>query len=142
MIVVNNAASGYVNALQHAMMGGRYQSADLNEMDYGAIARTMGCGGIRVEDPEARSIRRHRPAPVRRRCAARRFARAVAAYEADPVTGRDSQTRAGQDRRHPEGQGDVLQQKAMAARRNLSRYALRQTVASQGCRSRGKPGGR
>ena len=55
VIVVNNAASGYVKALQHAMMGGRYQSADLNEMDYAAIARTMGCGGIRVEDPEALS---------------------------------------------------------------------------------------
>jgi acetolactate synthase I/II/III large subunit len=53
VIVVNNAASGYVKALQHAMMGGRYQSADLNEMDYAAIARAMGCGGIRVEDPEA-----------------------------------------------------------------------------------------
>jgi acetolactate synthase-1/2/3 large subunit len=55
VIVVNNAASGYVKALQHAMMGGRYQSADLNEMDYAAIARTMGCSGIRVEDPEALS---------------------------------------------------------------------------------------
>ena len=53
VIVVNNAASGYVKALQHAMMGGRYQSADLIEMDYAAIARAMGCGGIRVEDPEA-----------------------------------------------------------------------------------------
>jgi acetolactate synthase-1/2/3 large subunit len=53
VIVVNNAASGYVKALQHAMMGGRYQSADLVEQDYAAIARTMGCGGIRVEDPEA-----------------------------------------------------------------------------------------
>ena len=55
VIVVNNAASGYVKALQHAMMGGRYQSADLNEMDYAAIALTMGCGGIRVEDPETLS---------------------------------------------------------------------------------------
>ena len=55
VIVVNNAASGYVKALQHAMMGGRYQSADLYEMDYAAIARTMGCGGIRVEDPETLS---------------------------------------------------------------------------------------
>jgi acetolactate synthase-1/2/3 large subunit len=53
VVVVNNAASGYVKALQHAMMGGRYQSADLSEMDYAAIARVMGCGGIRVEDPEA-----------------------------------------------------------------------------------------
>jgi acetolactate synthase I/II/III large subunit len=56
VVVVNNAASGYVKALQHAMMGGRYQSADLNEMDYAAIARTMGCGGIRVEDPEALAL--------------------------------------------------------------------------------------
>ena len=53
IIVVNNAASGYVKALQHAMMGGRYQSADLSEMDYAAVARAMGVGGIRVEDPEA-----------------------------------------------------------------------------------------
>ena len=56
VIVVNNAASGYVKALQHAMMGGRYQSADLIEMDYAAIARAMGCGGIRVEDPEALTL--------------------------------------------------------------------------------------
>jgi len=55
VIVINNAASGYVKALQHAMMDGRYQSADLNEMNYAAIARAMGCGGIRVEDPEALS---------------------------------------------------------------------------------------
>ncbi|HVC55190.1 MAG TPA: thiamine pyrophosphate-binding protein [Stellaceae bacterium] len=53
IVVVNNAASGYVKALQHAMMGGRYQSADLSEMDYAAVARAMGVGGIRVEDPEA-----------------------------------------------------------------------------------------
>ncbi|MFI4947544.1 MAG: thiamine pyrophosphate-binding protein [Alphaproteobacteria bacterium] len=53
VVVVNNAASGYVKALQHAMMGGRYQSADLSEMDYAAVARAMGVGGIRVEDPEA-----------------------------------------------------------------------------------------
>src|SRR6202023_249669 len=55
LIVINHAASGYVKALQHAMMGGRYQSADLQERDYAAIARAMGCGGIRVEDPEALS---------------------------------------------------------------------------------------
>jgi len=52
IVVVNNAASGYVKALQHAMMGGRYQSADLSEMDYAAVARAMGVSGIRVEDPE------------------------------------------------------------------------------------------
>jgi acetolactate synthase-1/2/3 large subunit len=51
--VFNNAASGYVKALQHSMFGsGNYQSADLIEMDYAAIARAMGCHGIRVEEPD------------------------------------------------------------------------------------------
>ena len=50
IVVVNNAASGYVKALQHAMYGG-YQSSDLVEMDYAAIARAMGMRGVRVEDP-------------------------------------------------------------------------------------------
>ena len=50
-MVVNNAASGYVKALQHAMYGG-YQSSDLVEMDYAKIADAYGCQGIRVEDPE------------------------------------------------------------------------------------------
>jgi acetolactate synthase I/II/III large subunit len=53
VVVVNNAASGYVKALQHAMFGARYQSSDLVEMDYAAIANAMGCRGIRVEDPDA-----------------------------------------------------------------------------------------
>jgi acetolactate synthase-1/2/3 large subunit len=53
VVVVNNAASGYVKALQHAMFGRRYQSSDLVEMDYAAIALAMGCRGIRVEDPGA-----------------------------------------------------------------------------------------
>jgi acetolactate synthase I/II/III large subunit len=52
IVVVNNAASGYVKALQHAMFRGRYQSSDLVEMDYAAIARAMGCNGIRVDDPD------------------------------------------------------------------------------------------
>jgi acetolactate synthase-1/2/3 large subunit len=52
IVVVNNAASGYVKALQHAMFRGRYQSSDLVEMDYAAIARAMGCSGIRVDDPD------------------------------------------------------------------------------------------
>ena len=43
MVVVNNAASGYVKALQHAILRrGRYQSSDLVEMDYAAIARGDG----------------------------------------------------------------------------------------------------
>jgi acetolactate synthase-1/2/3 large subunit len=52
LCVFNNAASGYVKALQHSMFGkGNYQSSDLVEMDYAAISRAMGCKGIRVEDP-------------------------------------------------------------------------------------------
>jgi acetolactate synthase-1/2/3 large subunit len=52
LVVVNNAASGYVKALQHAMYGQRYQSSDLVEMNYANIAEAMGCRGIRVTDPE------------------------------------------------------------------------------------------
>ena len=53
LLVVNNAASGYVKALQHLMYGqGGYQSSDLVEMDYASIAAAMGCHGIRVERPD------------------------------------------------------------------------------------------
>jgi acetolactate synthase-1/2/3 large subunit len=52
VIVVNNAASGYVKALQHLMYGeGNYQSSDLAETDYAAVANAMGCHGVRVENP-------------------------------------------------------------------------------------------
>jgi acetolactate synthase I/II/III large subunit len=51
LVVVNNAASGYVKALQHSMYG-QYQSSDLIEMNYARIAEAMGCRGIRVEDPQ------------------------------------------------------------------------------------------
>lgn len=51
VVVVNNAASGYVKALQHTMYEGQYQSSDLVEMDYAAIANAMGCRGIRLDDP-------------------------------------------------------------------------------------------
>ena len=53
VVVVNNAASGYVKALQHLMYGeGAYQSSDLAETDYAAVARSMGCHGVRVEAPD------------------------------------------------------------------------------------------
>jgi len=53
VVVFNNAASGYVKALQHAVYGpGNYQSSDLVELDYAAIAKGFGCLGIRVTDPE------------------------------------------------------------------------------------------
>ena len=53
VIVVNNAASGYVKALQHLMYGpGAYQSSDLAETDYAAVAEAMGCHGVRVDAPD------------------------------------------------------------------------------------------
>lgn len=52
LIVVNNAASGYVKALQHLMYGPTsYHASDLCETDYAAVASAMGCTGIRVEAP-------------------------------------------------------------------------------------------
>jgi acetolactate synthase I/II/III large subunit len=53
LVVFNNAASGYVKALQHAVYGaGNYQSSDLSDLNYADIAKGFGCLGIRVEDPE------------------------------------------------------------------------------------------
>ncbi len=53
LVVLNNAASGYVKAMQHAMFGpGSYQSSELSEIDYAALARAVGCHGIRVERPD------------------------------------------------------------------------------------------
>jgi acetolactate synthase-1/2/3 large subunit len=50
--VVNNAASGYVKALQHLMYGaGSYHASDLAETDYAQAAEALGCRGIRVEQP-------------------------------------------------------------------------------------------
>uniref|UniRef100_UPI003A997C4B thiamine pyrophosphate-binding protein n=1 Tax=Stappia sp. TaxID=1870903 RepID=UPI003A997C4B len=51
LMIVNNAASGYIKSLQHAMYG-EYQSSDLIEMDYAKLATDFGCHGIRVTDPE------------------------------------------------------------------------------------------
>jgi len=53
VIVVNNAASGYVKALQHLMYGeGAYQSSDLAETNYANAAEALGCRGIRVDRPD------------------------------------------------------------------------------------------
>src|SRR4051812_48497024 len=53
IVVVNNAASGYVKALQHLVYGaGNYHASDLAETDYAAAARVLGCNGIRVEKPD------------------------------------------------------------------------------------------
>jgi acetolactate synthase-1/2/3 large subunit len=53
VIVVNNAASGYVKALQHLVYGpGSYHASDLAETDYAIVAKALGCQGIRVEKPD------------------------------------------------------------------------------------------
>ena len=52
LLIVNNAASGYVKALQQILMGGQFQSCDLNELNYAELAKGFGCEGIRVDDPE------------------------------------------------------------------------------------------
>jgi acetolactate synthase-1/2/3 large subunit len=52
VIVVNNAASGYVKALQHLVYGaGSYHASDLAETKYAEAAKVLGCNGIRVTDP-------------------------------------------------------------------------------------------
>lgn len=52
VVVFNNAASGYVKALQHAVYGpGNYQASDLLELNYADIAKGFGCLGIHVSDP-------------------------------------------------------------------------------------------
>jgi acetolactate synthase-1/2/3 large subunit len=49
LLVLNNAASGYIKALQHAVYGaGNYQSSDLCEIDYAQVAQSYGATGIRV----------------------------------------------------------------------------------------------
>jgi acetolactate synthase I/II/III large subunit len=53
LVVVNNAASGYVKALQHDMYEAKYQSSDLTLLDFAAIARELGWDGIRVDAPDA-----------------------------------------------------------------------------------------
>ena len=53
LIVVNNAATGYIKALQYSMYGeGHCQSSSLTETDYAELAKNYGCYGIRVEDPD------------------------------------------------------------------------------------------
>jgi acetolactate synthase-1/2/3 large subunit len=52
VIVVNNAASGYVKALQHLVYGpGAYHASDLAETNYAVAAKALGCHGVRVEEP-------------------------------------------------------------------------------------------
>lgn len=49
VVVLNNSALGWVKHGQ----GNRTIASSFADMDFAAIARAMGCGGIRVEKPEA-----------------------------------------------------------------------------------------
>ncbi|MDX2224057.1 MAG: thiamine pyrophosphate-dependent enzyme, partial [Rhodospirillaceae bacterium] len=52
LIVLNNAASGYVKALQHSVYGpAAYQSSDLLEINYANVARAYGCEARRIVKP-------------------------------------------------------------------------------------------
>ena len=51
--MVNNAASGYVKALQHLMYGkDAYHASELSETNYADVVEALGCRGIRVESPD------------------------------------------------------------------------------------------
>ncbi len=51
VIVVDNAALGYVKALQHNLYADRFISSDFADVDYAEVARAFGCFGIRVSAP-------------------------------------------------------------------------------------------
>lgn len=51
IVVVDNQASGYVKALQHALFEDRFQSVDCVAVDYAAVASEFGLHAERVEDP-------------------------------------------------------------------------------------------
>ena len=55
LIVLNNAVSGYVKALQHSIYNEHYQSSDLSEINNANVAKSIGCQGVRVEDPGKRA---------------------------------------------------------------------------------------
>ena len=52
VVVVNNAALGYVKALQHALYDGRYISSDFLDVSYVDVAKSCGCEGLLVKDPD------------------------------------------------------------------------------------------
>lgn len=52
IVVVDNQASGYVKALQHALFEDRFQSVDCAPVDYSRVAAEFGVHGERVEAPD------------------------------------------------------------------------------------------
>jgi len=51
MVVVSNAAFGWIKAGQRAGFGARYFSVDFGRTDHAAVAEAFGVKGSRVEDP-------------------------------------------------------------------------------------------
>jgi acetolactate synthase I/II/III large subunit len=51
VVVLNNSAMGWIRWEQAVFWEGKFQSTDLSEVDFAAVARGMGCEGAHVSDP-------------------------------------------------------------------------------------------
>lgn len=56
VVVVNNAALGYVKALQHKMYEDRFLSVDFLDVNYADVAKAFGCEGRRVHTGDELAI--------------------------------------------------------------------------------------
>lgn len=52
VVVLNNSAMGWIKWEQAVYWEGKFQSTDLGEVDFAAVARAMGCGGTNVSEPD------------------------------------------------------------------------------------------
>ena len=52
VVVLNNSAMGWIKWEQAVYWEGRFQSTDLGEVDFAAVARAMGCSGTNVNEPD------------------------------------------------------------------------------------------
>jgi len=52
VVVLNNSAMGWIKWEQAVYWEGRFQSTDLGEVDFAAVARAMGCSGTNVSEPD------------------------------------------------------------------------------------------
>ncbi len=51
VVVLNNSAMGWIKWEQAAYWDGKFLSTDLNDVDFAAVARGLGCAGVQVSDP-------------------------------------------------------------------------------------------
>lgn len=51
VVVLNNSAMGWIKWEQAAFWNGQFESTDLTTVDFGAVARGLGCAGIQVKEP-------------------------------------------------------------------------------------------